>query len=194
MDQHVLRSTMLGAGLGAGVMFLFDPNRGVRRRSLVRDKVIRATHKTRDALDATRRDFTHRIEGIAAELRGTVAGDATDEFRLTERVRAKLGRVAFHPPAIHVTAKNGSITLSGDVFASEARDIVWAVRSIRGVSDVNNQLTEHRDDEGIPALQGQSTRPGARASRLVGGWSPTGLAIAATAAAAGVATLIVARQ
>jgi hypothetical protein len=68
-----IRSTMLGAGLGAGLMFLFDPARGPRRRSLVRDKFIRATHETRDALGATQRDLSTRIEGVAAELRGRMA-------------------------------------------------------------------------------------------------------------------------
>jgi hypothetical protein len=192
MDQHVLRSTMLGAGLGAGLMFLFDPDRGVRRRSLVRDKVIRARHKTRDVVNATRRDFGNRMEGVAAELRGT--GDTPDEFTLIERVRAKLGRVASQPRMIHVTASNGSITLSGDIFASEADAVVSAVRGVRGVCDVNNQLIVHRDDYGSPALQGHSLRSGRKSSRLVGGWSRTGIVIVATAAAAGIATVVAARQ
>jgi len=190
MDQRVLRSTMLGAGLGAGLMFLLDPDRGVRRRSLVRDKVIRARHKTRDVLNATRRDVGHRIEGVAAELRGSVSAEAADDFTLTERVRAKLGRVASHPPAIHVTASDGSITLSGDIFTSEAAAVLSAARGVRGVRDVNNQLTVHRHNDGIPALQGHSVRPGRWSSRLVRG----GLIMAATVAAAGVGRVVASRR
>ena len=42
-----------GAELGAGVMYLLDPDRGKRRRALVRDQAVRSVRKTRDAVDAT---------------------------------------------------------------------------------------------------------------------------------------------
>ena len=74
MDS-ALRSTICGAGIGAGLMFLFDPARGARRRSMVRDRVVRAAHKTRDAYDATRRDFGNRLSGAAAEVRSQLSGD-----------------------------------------------------------------------------------------------------------------------
>jgi hypothetical protein len=43
---------------GAGLMYLNDPQMGKRQRALVRDKLVRATHKIDEALDVTRRDLT----------------------------------------------------------------------------------------------------------------------------------------
>src|SRR5947207_7770972 len=119
----VARSTILGAGLGAGLMFMFDPVRGARRRALVRDKFARAAHKTRDAYDATQRDLGNRVGGITAELRGRFNADAASDTIIVERARAELGRVSSHPRAIHVAANNGSVTLTGDVLATEVSSI-----------------------------------------------------------------------
>jgi hypothetical protein len=188
-----IRSTMLGAGVGAGLMFLLDPA-GRRRRSLVRDKLIRTARKTRRGLNATKRDVSNRIEGVAAELPGTLSNDVPDDSTLAERVRAELGRVASHPRAIQVTANHGCVTLSGDILASEARAVVSAVGRVKGVCDVNSALKLHSEDERIPALQGYSPRPGWWSSWLASGWSPTARVVAGTAVAAGVATAFAARR
>ena len=44
-------------GAGAGLMYIFDPLIGRRRRAFVRDKVVRLGHKTADAIDASMRDL-----------------------------------------------------------------------------------------------------------------------------------------
>jgi gas vesicle protein len=51
---------LAGAGVGAAVMYLVDPGRGARRRGLIRDKLIQATHVTADGVDAATRDLAHR--------------------------------------------------------------------------------------------------------------------------------------
>jgi hypothetical protein len=43
--------TLLGGiGLGAALMYTLDPDRGNRRRALVRDKLVSAAHKTSGGL------------------------------------------------------------------------------------------------------------------------------------------------
>src|SRR4051812_48915393 len=189
-----VRSAMLGAGIGAGLMFLLDPARGARRRALVRDKLVRATHKSGDAYDATSRDLGNRLRGAAAGVRARARQDGADDRTVEERVRAALGRISSHPRAIHVSAVNGSITLSGDVLASERSAINGAVRSVRGVEEVNDRLTAHAKGDGTPALQGASSRPGRRSSWIAGSWSPAAKVIAGVGAAASVAAVAASRR
>jgi hypothetical protein len=56
-----------GFALGVLAMFLMDPDRGTRRRALVRDKMVSAAISTRKALDAQSRDLANRAKGVAAE-------------------------------------------------------------------------------------------------------------------------------
>ena len=180
----MLRSTMLGAGVGAAVMFLLDPARGARRRALLRDKLTRAAHKSRDAYGVTRRDVANRIHGTVAQVQSRLHEDAADGVTIERRVRAALGRVSSHPRAIHVSASDGFVTLSGDALGSEHRAIESAVRGVRGVKDVTDGLTVHANAEGIPALQGGSPRADRWSTWIRGSWSPAAKAVAA----AGVAT------
>ena len=55
--------------LGAGLMYLFDPNLGRRRRHVFRDRLIRQSRKLKSAADATARDAWHRGVGLAHEAR-----------------------------------------------------------------------------------------------------------------------------
>jgi gas vesicle protein len=126
------RDVVIGAAIGATVMFLGDPNGGRRRRALMRDNLVRATRKTRDGLDATARDLTNRASGITAAARGRWADDHVDDGRLIARVRAKLGRVCSHPHAVDVDAQDGTVTLRGPVLASEVNDILAVVAGVRG--------------------------------------------------------------
>ncbi|HEX9149329.1 MAG TPA: YtxH domain-containing protein, partial [Thermoanaerobaculia bacterium] len=54
----------LGAGIGAALMYLFDPERGKRRRALVRDKLVHATHATAQKVGVASRDATNHLQGL----------------------------------------------------------------------------------------------------------------------------------
>ena len=178
-----------GAALGASVMYLLDPRTGARRRALLRDQVVRATHKTGDALDALGRDAANRARGIAAETRSRLLSDSTDAHKLQERVRAELGRVVSHPRAIDVyVSADGCVCLTGPVLMEEADSAISAIQSVRGVKEVDDRLERHAGSENIPSLQGGRTRPGRRSALLQSSWSPTTKALvcmASTAAAVG---------
>jgi CBS domain-containing protein len=66
-------AVLTGASLGAAMMFLLDPNRGRRRRALMRDKLVRSAHATTDALQGVSRDLGNRMTGADAL---TTPGDA----------------------------------------------------------------------------------------------------------------------
>ena len=124
-----------GAALGASAMYLLDPRTGARRRALIRDQVVRATHKTGDALDALGRDAANRARGLAAETRSRLRCRVVDARKLQERVRAELGRVVSHPRAIDVyVSADGCVCLTGPVLMEEADPAISAIQSVRGVS------------------------------------------------------------
>lgn len=177
------------AAVGAGTMYLLDPNRGARRRALVRDKLTRTAHVTGEALETTARDAANRAQGVAAEIQGRVRRETVDDIRLAARVRSELGRVTSHPRAITVSATAGRVRLSGPILSAEAERVLAAVRRVRGVSEIEDGLERHETGDNIPALQGGARPPGRRSQLLQDSWSPTARALvglAGTAIAIGV--------
>ena len=147
---------LLGAGIGAAVMYLLDPHDGARRRALVGDKVTRYSRLARENLSGRIEDARHRSGGMMAELRSQFRlGSPTDET-LVARVRSKLGHAVSHPAAIEVSAQDGRVTLRGPVLMSEVDHALMAVRLIPGVTELDNMLEPHEAPDGVPGLQGQS--------------------------------------
>src|SRR5262245_26455047 len=122
------RSMLVGAAAGSALMFLLDPTGGRRRRALVRDRMTRATHKTRDGLAFVTHDLSHRASGIASATRRRFGnGEFVSDSKLVDRVRAKLGRASLHPHAIVVDARDGVVTLRGPVLAHEVHRVLSTV-------------------------------------------------------------------
>jgi uncharacterized membrane protein len=161
-----------GIGIGAGLMFVLDPDRGARRRALLRDKAARTVNKTGDALDATSRDLAQRAQGVVAATRARLRAEPIDDDVLRARVRSKLGRIVSHAHAIQVSARAGRVTLSGPILASEMNDLLAAVERVRGVAEVENRLEPHKTADNIPALQGGAPRPGERSELMQENWPP----------------------
>ena len=189
------RDLIAGAGLGALAMFLLDPDRGGRRRALVRDKAALAARKTRDGAGAAARDVMNRTRGVAAATRGRFARGTVADDTLVERVRARLGRACSHPRAIDVHAADGEVTLTGPILSSEVDDVIAAVAAVRGVSGVVNALDAHETGEGIPSLQGEGRRAGPALDTMQRRWAPgTRALVGAGVAAAGLAGAAYARR
>jgi uncharacterized membrane protein len=128
------------AAVGAGIMYLVDPDRGARRRALVRDKSVHSARRLGSLIDKASRDLTYRTRGLVAEAR-SLGDDHPSDERLRERVRAELGRVVSHPHSIHVEASEGVVSLQGPIPASEVRGLVTRVRRVPGVRGIEDHLT-----------------------------------------------------
>jgi hypothetical protein len=63
-----------GAGLGAGLMYLLDPQAGRRRRALVRDKAVSLAREVEDAAGVVTQDMKNRAQGLAAGDFSVLAG------------------------------------------------------------------------------------------------------------------------
>ena len=57
-----------GAGLGAGLMYLLDPDYGRRRRAVLRDGLASAAVRATRRVNLAARDLGHRASGLVAEL------------------------------------------------------------------------------------------------------------------------------
>lgn len=145
-------------GLGAGLMYLLDPDRGTSRRALLRDKAIGMADSTADGLEVATRDLSHRAVGLVSDVRSRWNPVEVTDALLVERVRAKLGRWVSHPRAIDVTAENGMVTLSGPILRHEVEPMIAALRAVSGVHDVTNALEVHDAPGNVPSLQGGSRR------------------------------------
>ncbi|MDQ5858859.1 MAG: BON domain-containing protein [Acidobacteriota bacterium] len=173
-DESTIRAGAMllgGLGLGAALMYVLDPERGKRRRALVRDKAVRVTKKTGDSFGARSRDWKNRAKGVAAEVKSLARREEVSDPVLEERVRAEIGRVVSTPGAIEVSATAGTVTLSGAVLASEVDDLVSAVRGVAGVEEVENRLEMHAAADDVPALQG-ARGPRSKAERGLESWDP----------------------
>ncbi len=177
------RGLALGAGLGigTGLMYLFDPDRGKRRRALLRDKVVWAKQKSAEEIETTARDLSNRASGIAASIRSRFTSDEADDVVLVERVRSKLGRIVSHPGAIKVAVEDGNINMSGPILEDEVEKLLSCVKWIQGVSEVTNNLEVHKEAGNHPALQGGRQRQGRRFEFLQENWSPAARFVASAA-------------
>ena len=181
------RAVLVGLGLGAALVYIFDPAAGGRRRALVRDKLVHGAKLTGRGLDATLCDLNNRTRGIAAAARGRFSGPVGDDT-LVERVRAKLGRVCSHPRAIDVHAAGGVVTLRGQILTSEVDDVLAMAESVRGVSSVKSELEAYATSEGIPSLQGRGRVAGSRLDVLQRNWAPATRALVSLGALAAAST------
>jgi uncharacterized membrane protein len=187
-------SLLTGVGVGAGLTYILDFDRGARRRARIRDTMAHSATLTRRAIGTTSRDARHRLHGTAASVRGLVRRQQIDDQVLVERVRAKLGRLVSHPHAIHVVASAGSVTLSGAILRREASHLIRATRRMSGVRGVIDNLDRHDQAGNVPSLQGGRAPAGDRIDIFQHYWSPTTRTIAGTAGAALVTTGMVRRD
>lgn len=149
-----------GALVGAGIMYILDPDGGRRRRAVVRDKLVRSRTVLADAAETAEskaEDLRNRAQGLAHDVQSRLTEEEVDDTTLEARVRSAMGRAVSTPGAIQVTAYNGRVTLTGQILAREAEQLLSAVRGVRGVDRIDNFLEVHESPEGVSSLQGART-------------------------------------
>ena len=179
-----IRTLLSGIAIGAAGVLMLDPNRGARRRAVLRDQALRASRLTGEVLDTTMRDAANRAHGLVAETHGWITEGPVADARLLARVRARLGRVCSHPRVVTVEVQDGQVTLRGPVLAAEVQALLAAAAAVRGVGSVINELEAHETADGIPALQGAGRVSGQRFDVFQRTWAPATRAIVGAAALA----------
>lgn len=159
-------------GLGAGLMYTFDPDKGRRRRALLRDQLVHYTHEVEEAVEKGSRDLRNRGQGFFAELEGALGSDPAPDRVIEARVRSELGRHVSHPGAIETQVYGGRVRLSGPILAHEVNDLLAALSLVRGVRGLENQLEIHEYPGSISALQGVGRRLSHPSSAVEDRWMP----------------------
>lgn len=162
----------VAAGAGAIVMFIFDPDKGRRRRALVRDQCVRIGHTLIGVAAKGQRDASNRVQGLGASARRIVLREQVTDDLLVARVRSKLGLLVSHPGAPDVEAKGGQVTLRGPVLASERDRLFSSIASVRGVAGVVDELELHETSDDVPGLQGGIEPPHVGIPLVAGAWPP----------------------
>src|SRR5262245_11452063 len=107
-----IRAFVKGATLGAGAMYLLDPQAGRARRARIRDKLRHHSRVLNDEFEKARRDLSNRAHGLLSQLRLARSRPIDDDI-LVQRIRSRLGAVVSHPRSIDVEAQYGHAILSG---------------------------------------------------------------------------------
>ena len=142
---------LTATALGAGIAYLFDPNSGAQRRSVLLDKLGSKARTGAGSLAGAAR-------GAGAKAGGAVAAAKSDETpppndqALAEKVKSEvLGDPEVPKDRISIDVSDGIVALRGEVDDREVMQTVDAkVRAVTGVRDVQNLL--HLPGETPPNL------------------------------------------
>jgi hypothetical protein len=184
---------LAGVGVGALLMYTLDPQQGRRRLAVARDRAGRVSRQASHWAGVGWRDLSHRAQGASARLRQLVQRDTTDDEVLLGRIRAQLGRVVARPHAVEVTSSSGRVCLRGPVLEREHEPLLKAVRSVRGVRQLDSQLALHPSSATVPGQQGLASRSQARAGATPRRWTP-GAQLLAVAGGVGLVLLSLAAR
>jgi uncharacterized membrane protein len=165
--------------VGAGLMYLLDPQRGRARRARVMNTLVHASKAERRLVRKGLRDARQRLQGVSERSRRVFSEPAPDEVILG-RVRSRLGRAVAHAHAhaLDLEVKDGRAILRGPVLTAEAEEVLRCVRGTMGVREVIDRMERHVTPGMIQSLQAESR------SREKLMWTPA-LQLAAVAGGAG---------
>lgn len=171
-EMPLILSWLAAAGLGAGLMYLFDPDRGNRRRALIRDQVVHIGHKAGDFAGKTGRDLQNRSQGLVARSRSLLQSDEPSDRVVAAQVREAMGRTISHPGAVSVIVQQGQVTLYGPILAHEVDMLLARLAAVPGVQEVTNNLDIHPEPGNVPGLQGSGGGNEPRFELLQDNWNP----------------------
>jgi uncharacterized membrane protein len=165
--------------IGAGLMYLLDPQRGRARRARLVNALVHANKAERRLFRKGLRDARQRLQGVSERSRRVFSEPAPDEVILG-RVRSRLGRAIAHAHAhaLDLEVKEGRVILRGPVLTAEAETVLRCIRGTMGVREVIDRMERHVTPGMIQALQAEGR------SRERQMWTPA-LQLAAVAGGAG---------
>src|SRR3979411_2330420 len=144
--------------IGALVMYLFDRERGRRRRHMLRDRCMARVRRFGRGIGHLWRGAAAETYGVSHRIVHPVPNppDVVAEEPLRQRVESQLFRDRHVPKGdMNINCEHGTVILRGEVDSlAEVADIEERVRRIPGVRTVQNLLHPH----GTPAPNKERSR------------------------------------
>lgn len=167
-----LKTLVATIGLGAGLMYFFDPQQGSRRRALVRDRANQLVNNLDESLELGVEDIRSRTRSLLSEWTAKLSGNETPDWLLEERVRAVLGRATRHSRLLDIRSNGGHVLITGPVLRNERDEIIKSATRTRGVYGVEDELQVYEKETDLPpSMQIPRTGIAATATRQQN-WSP----------------------
>jgi len=133
----------VGAGVGALLLYYFDPQNGKRRRHVTRDRTLAFfRHGARHA-ERAGRGVAANASGVAQKVQHLREEPKDyDDATLAHKVETEIFRDADVPKGqINVNAQNGVVQLRGEVPSEDMLEtLAERAREVQGVVDVENLL------------------------------------------------------
>jgi hypothetical protein len=129
-----------GILVGAGLMYLVDPNRGRRRRAQLHDRGWHLLRKAGGEARGVTRNTANHLRGVVARGRARFRNEEVDNEVLIARVRSRLVHVVSHPHALTVRAATGQVTIGGPIPAEEVTPMLEAAGAVPGVAHLATDL------------------------------------------------------
>ncbi len=174
-------SAGVGAGLGAGLMYLLDPQGGRGRRALARDKSVSALKTGGKAAAKTSRQLGDKSRELVSQAGSKLRQSDLVENggALLKKVQKKVRHAVSHPSAVEAAVEEGKVILRGLVLASEVAALLAAIGSIQGIGEIENQLEIHESTQDLAAYRNGARRWVGPATRVLTGGTGSALAYAA---------------
>src|SRR5215208_3671861 len=167
-----LKTLLTSIGLGAGLMYFYDPQHGERRRTMVRNRANQFVTDIDESIDVAMQDARNRTRGLLSEMTARLSEEGIPDWVLEERVRSSLGRIPSYTRGVNVRAEAGRIYLTGPALRQDGDVIAKAAIRTRGVRGIENQLQVVDSQEEISGFPGEPSMERQTRSDARHNWSP----------------------
>jgi osmotically-inducible protein OsmY len=138
------RDFLIGAAVGAGAAYFFDPDNGTRRRHVARDRGFAAGRDVARETERKARYAEGVAEGVVAKATPTEGrnADELNDPALARKVESEIFRPAEAPKGeVNVNVEDHIVYLRGHVEDStRAEELATAASRVEGVRDVENLI------------------------------------------------------
>ena len=163
-DRHAIsRARAAGLCLGSGLvsatlMYFLDPERGRRRRHVLRDRFLARARRVSRGMTGAWRDAAAETYGVSQRIVHLVprTTEVLDDETLRQRVESQLFRDRHIPKGnLNITCEHGMVILRGELDSpAEISRLEERVARMPGVRGVQNLLHPH----GTPAPNKERSR------------------------------------